>query len=71
MRADYPIYKHDRIIMDEGRVLSAIAEAGCELSHIGIAQHLREKNTLVTGRVSHSSEAVSRAFEAADGDTCP
>ena len=71
VRADYPIYKHDRIIMDEGRVLSAIAEAGCEISRVGIAQHLREKNTLATGRVSRSSEAVSHAFEAVGGDTCP
>lgn len=43
VRADYPIYKRDRIIMDEERVLSAIEEAGCELSRIGIAEHLREK----------------------------
>jgi len=45
VRADYPIYKRDRIIMDEERVLSAIAEAGCEPSRVGIAEHLRE-NTL-------------------------
>jgi biotin synthase len=43
-RADYPIYKRDRIIMDEERVLSAIAEAGCDLSPVGISEHL--KNTL-------------------------
>lgn len=58
VRADYPIYKRDRIIMDEERVLSAIAEAGCELSGVGIAEHLR--NTLVTERVSHASEAAHR-----------
>jgi len=45
VRADYPIYKRDRIIMDEERVLSAIEEAGCELSRVGIAEHLRKKNT--------------------------
>jgi biotin synthase len=43
VRADYPIYKRDRIIMDEERVLSAIEEAGCELSRVGIAEHLRKK----------------------------
>jgi len=45
VRADYPIYKRDRIIMDEECVLSAIEEAGCELSRVGIAEHLRKKNT--------------------------
>lgn len=70
VRADYPIYKRDRIIMDEERVLSAIAAAGCELSRVGIAEHLRNNNTLVNGHVSHSSEATSRAFEAARSDTC-
>ncbi len=41
VRADYPIYKRDRIIMDEARVLSAIEQAGCELSRVSIAEHLR------------------------------
>jgi len=41
VRADYPIYKRDRIIMDEERVLSAIEEAGCNASRVGIADHLR------------------------------
>src|SRR5207302_755159 len=31
-RADYPIYKRDRVIMDEERVLSAIEQAGCNPS---------------------------------------
>ena len=61
VRSDYPIYKRDRIIMDEERVLSAIDEAGCEISRLGIAEHLR--NTSATGRVSRSSEAAARAFE--------
>lgn len=69
VRSDYPIYKRDRVIMDEDRVLSAIAEAGCELSRVGIAEHLR--NTLATERVSRSSGPASRAFEAARTDTCP
>lgn len=69
VRADYPIYKRDRVIMDEERVLSAIAEAGCELSRVGITQHF--KNTLATERVSRSSGPASRAFEAARTDTCP
>jgi biotin synthase len=42
-RANYPIYKRDRIIMDEERVLSAIAEAGCEISREGIADHVRSQ----------------------------
>jgi biotin synthase len=71
VRADYPIYKHDRIIMDEDRVLSAIAEAGCELSRVGIAEHLRRINFPATGRVSRFPEAPSRAFEAARSDTGP
>ena len=41
VRADYPIYKRDRIIMDEERVLAAIAEAGWVPSRVGIAEHLR------------------------------
>ncbi len=70
-RAEYPIYKRERIIMDEERVLSAIAEAGCGLSRVGIAEHLRGKNILATERVSRSSGPASRAFEAARTDTCP
>jgi hypothetical protein len=69
VRANHPIYKRDRIIMDEERVLSAIEEAGCELSRVDIAEHLRKNNTLATERVSRSSEAASRAFEAAHSDT--
>jgi biotin synthase len=41
VRADYPIYKRDRVIMDEERVLSAIEQAGCQLSRVSIAEHLR------------------------------
>ena len=70
VRADYPIYKRDRIIMDEERVLAAIAEAGCEPSRVGIAEHLGRKNLLANGRGSHSSEATSRAFEVARSGTC-
>jgi biotin synthase len=69
VRADYPIYRRDRIIMDEECVLSAIAAAGCEPSRVGIAEHLRKKNTLANERVSRSSEATSRAFEAARSET--
>src|ERR1043165_7439343 len=64
VRGNYPIYKHDRIIMDEERVLSAIAEAGCEVSRVGIAEPL-QKNTLATEPMSRSSRAAPRAFEAA------
>src|ERR1043165_8976879 len=48
----YPIYTRDRFIMDEERVLSAIAEAGCEPSRIGISEYLRREDTLATVRAS-------------------
>jgi biotin synthase len=41
VRADYPIYKRNRVIMDEERVLSAIDRAGCQVSRVSIADHLR------------------------------
>lgn len=59
VRADYPIYKKDRIIMDEERVLSAIEQAGCELSPVGISEYLRKKNTLCQGHVA-SHRGLSR-----------
>lgn len=42
VRADYPIYKQDRIIMDEERVLSAIQQAGCKVSSVSVAEYLRK-----------------------------
>lgn len=65
VRADYPIYKRDRIIMDEERVLSAIAEAGCEVSRVGIAEHLRKEDTSAFGRGLHSSGPALGARRAA------
>ena len=41
VRTDYPIYKRDRVIMDEERVLSAIQQAGCQPSRVSILKHLR------------------------------
>jgi biotin synthase len=41
VRADYPIYRRDRVILDEERVLSAVEQAGCKLSRVGIAEYLR------------------------------
>ena len=41
VRGDYPIYKRDRVIMDEELVLSAIEQAGCQPSRVGVAEHLR------------------------------
>jgi hypothetical protein len=70
VRADYPIYKRDRVIMDEEPVLAAIEAAGCELSRIGIAEHLRKKNGWATARLPDPSEAASRAFDAARSETC-
>ncbi len=56
VRADYPIYKRDRIIMDEERVLSAIEEAGCSLSRVSIADHFRNiSETLPMGLVRNES----------------
>ena len=69
--ANYPIYTRDRVIMDEDRVLTAIAAAGCEVSRVGIAEQLRENKSLATGRVLSSSPAASRAFEAVGSGTCP
>jgi biotin synthase len=40
-RGDYLLYKRDRFIMHERRVLDAIAEAGCEPSRISIAETMR------------------------------
>ena len=37
------VYKRDRVIMDEERVLSAIEQAGCQPSRVGIAEHLRKE----------------------------
>ncbi|GDY23287.1 [FeFe] hydrogenase H-cluster radical SAM maturase HydE [Verrucomicrobiota bacterium] len=69
-RANYPIYSRDRVIMDEDRVLTAIAAAGCEVSRIGISEHLRGNKTLANGRVLSPSHVASRAFEAVGVDTC-
>jgi biotin synthase len=41
VRADYPIYKRERVIMDEELVLSAIDQAGCQPSRVGVSEYLR------------------------------
>ncbi|HZL43111.1 MAG TPA: radical SAM protein [Verrucomicrobiae bacterium] len=64
-RANYPMYKHDRFIMDEEGVRSAIEEAGCELSSVGIAEHL----ALAAERVSDSAQTTSRPRKRA-GEVC-
>jgi biotin synthase len=48
VRDDYPIYKRDRVIMDENLVLSAIDQAGCQPSRIGVAEHLRSSTAVAT-----------------------
>jgi biotin synthase len=58
VRADYPIYKRDRIVMDEDRVLSSIEAAGCEVSRVGIADYL--KQSLPTQRVAASAPLPER-----------
>ena len=56
VRENYPIYKRDRTIMDEERVLSAIAEAGCEPSRVGIAEHLRDQDCDAITQTSVSNQ---------------
>lgn len=68
VRANYPIYKRDRVIMDEERVLSSIAEAGCEVSRIGISEHLRKTNSLINGG-SHAIKTTSNAVDAASNNS--
>jgi len=48
VRADYPIYKRDRIIMDEERVISAIEQAGCQISPLSITEYLRNNAPATT-----------------------
>lgn len=52
-RANYPIYKSDRLIMDEDRVLASIAAAGCDVSRVGISEYL--KISVTPKHVVHSS----------------
>jgi hypothetical protein len=59
------MYKHDRFIMDEEGVRSAIEEAGCELSSVGIAEHL----ALAAERASDSAQTTSRPRKRA-GEVC-
>jgi biotin synthase len=42
-RTDYLLYKRDRVIMHERRVTGAIAEAGCTISPLGVAETLRRR----------------------------
>ncbi len=42
-REQYPIYRRDRFIMDEDRVLGAIDRAGCSPSTISMAEYLRNR----------------------------
>jgi len=48
VRGDYPIYKRDRLIMDEERVLSAIEQVGCQPSRISVSEYLRSGASAVT-----------------------
>lgn len=45
MRGDYVIYKRDRFIMTEERVLAAIAAEGLTPSRVGLADYYREQQT--------------------------
>jgi biotin synthase len=59
VRADYPIYKRDRVVMDEERVLSAIEQAGCALSPVGVSAHQRNAAEVVSLNQSFSSREPS------------
>lgn len=48
-RPNYPIYKRDRLIMNEELVLSAIEQAGCRPSPVGISEYLRNGAVAATG----------------------
>jgi biotin synthase len=43
-RNDYLLYKRNRFIMHEQRVTDAIAEAGCTISKVSIAETMRARN---------------------------
>jgi len=45
-RGDYLLYKRDRVIMHEQRVRAAIAQAGCAISKVSIAETLRQREVL-------------------------
>jgi biotin synthase len=45
MRGDYVIYKRDRFIMTEERVLNAIAAEGLTPAAIGLAEYYRNRPT--------------------------
>ncbi len=42
-QSQYPIYRRDRFIMDEDRVLSAIDRAGCKPSSVSVSEYLRSR----------------------------
>ncbi len=44
LRPDYLLYKRDRVVMDEERVLNAIDQAGCAPSKISLCEHLGSVN---------------------------
>lgn len=45
-RNNYPIYRRDRIIMDEAHVLAAVAEAGCTVSTTGMSEFLSRRSAV-------------------------
>jgi biotin synthase len=56
-RGDYVIYKRDRFIMTEERVLTAIAAEGLVPSKLGLADFYRDKmtNGVATGKISETA----------------
>lgn len=58
LRGDYVIYKRDRFIMTEERVLAAISDEGLSVSGLGLADHYRQR----TGREVASAETAVNAI---------
>jgi biotin synthase len=54
MREDYVIYKRDRFIMTEERVLSAIEAEGLVPSACGLAEHYRHTDAAISNSVLQS-----------------
>lgn len=67
---NYPIYKRDRFIMDEARVLAAIAAAGCEPSRVGIAESLRPERVSASMRVPVAERPAQPTPSAARKAAC-
>ena len=59
-RGDYIIYKRDRFIMTEERVLTAIAAEGLSPSKLGLADYFRQKTAKAAFAESNPETATQR-----------